>query len=164
MSLCLSEGNWRNKCVFSTYMDANACFIHSKRSAEWQASVEKMQTSFHSFRKHLDTMSPHLQTIKNQTTKRLAASMPPNPEEGESTLIWLAWLESLKSPGNVSKIIKEAVSFIKPWSKEFLAYCACYIVSSGAKCLHLHNIIGFMGVLWVETDQKRGKTSDISPS
>lgn len=46
---------------------ANVCFIHiHKRSAEGRASAKKIQMSFHSFRKHLDTMSPHLQTVNKK--------------------------------------------------------------------------------------------------
>lgn len=47
--------------------------------------------------------------IKNiPTPKKLTPSTLPNLKRGESTLVWLASLKSLKSPGNVSKIIKSS--------------------------------------------------------
>lgn len=67
----------RIKNAFCTCADIefSACVHHINKSAK---CVQKVQTSFHSFRKHLDTISPHLRTIKNQTPKRLAAYMLPN--------------------------------------------------------------------------------------
>lgn len=57
---------------FQHYMCASVRLIRIQ-SAEGPASVHKMQMSFYSFKKHLDTMSPHFETIKKQTPKGLAA-------------------------------------------------------------------------------------------
>lgn len=147
ISRCLSEGNRRNICVFSTYTGCK-CILFALRGLLKTSICNENANMFPFIQKALrHNVSSSSNHKKNATTKRLATSMLPNLGEREGTLIWLARLESLKSPGNVSKIIKEAVSFIKPWSKAFSTYCAFFIVSSGAKCLHLHNIIGFMGVL-----------------
>lgn len=81
------------------------------------------------------------------------------PKEGNDMLIWLFPLESLQSPGNVNRIIKATASFVNPWSKEFLTYCALNIVSSRLMRLHLQHIIGFMRV-FVETGQIWAEASD----
>lgn len=130
----------------ATFQHANVHCIHTPLCRGCKCLL-------HSFRKHLDTMSPRLQT--SETPPSEESWLHPCCLTSKSRLIWLGRPESLKSPGNVSKIIKEAVSFIKPWSKTFPTYCAFYIVSSRAKRLHLHHIIGF---LWEFISGDRPKT------
>lgn len=73
--------------AFSAFICVQVCVLFIFRSLHKDLQKILMSNVFHSFRKHLDTMSPHLQTIKNPTPKGLATYMLLNLEKRKGTLI-----------------------------------------------------------------------------